>query len=82
MSNLQRLAHRCPVMSKALAVQSARVTGTKRFTSSAAGAPGATKPSRTTPAKRSLHSTGGNGANMSTELHKEAQQSMARETCF
>ncbi|KAL4942119.1 hypothetical protein BDV06DRAFT_169009 [Aspergillus oleicola] len=75
MSNLQRLARRCPVMSKALAVQSARMTGTKRFTSSAAGVPGTTaRPARATPGKRALHSTGGNGANMSTEFHKGAQQ--------
>ncbi|KAL4966835.1 5-aminolevulinic acid synthase HemA [Aspergillus stella-maris] len=74
MSNLQRLARRCPVMSKALAVQSARMTGTKRFTSSAAGVPGTPKPTRATPGKRSLHSTGGNGANMSPEFHKGTQQ--------
>ncbi|KAL4928708.1 5-aminolevulinic acid synthase HemA [Aspergillus undulatus] len=74
MSNLQRLARRCPVMSKALAVQSARMTGTKRFTSSTAGVSGATKPIRATPGKRALHSTGGNGANMSTEFHKGTQQ--------
>lgn len=79
MTNLQRIARRCPVMSKALAVQSARMTGTKRFTSSAAGVPGAgagtPKPTRASPGKRALHSTGGNGANMSTEFHKGAQQS-------
>ncbi|KAL4800957.1 pyridoxal phosphate-dependent transferase [Aspergillus venezuelensis] len=75
MSNLQRLARRCPVMSKALAVQSARMTGIKRFTSSAAGVPGTTpKPTRATPGKRSLHSTGRNGANMSPEFHKGTQQ--------
>ncbi|KAL4909461.1 hypothetical protein BDW74DRAFT_165902 [Aspergillus multicolor] len=76
MTNLQRIARRCPVMSKALAVQSARMTGTKRFTSSAAGVPGTgvPKPTRASPGKRALHSTGGNGANMSTEFHKEAQQ--------
>ncbi|KAL4991191.1 mitochondrial 5-aminolevulinate synthase [Aspergillus falconensis] len=78
MTNLQRIARRCPVMSKALAVQSARMTGTKRFTSSAAGVPSAgasaPKPTRASPGKRSLHSTGGNGANMSTEFHKGTQQ--------
>ncbi|KAL4980232.1 mitochondrial 5-aminolevulinate synthase [Aspergillus desertorum] len=76
-SNLQRIARRCPVMSKALAVQSARMTGTKRFTSSAAGVPGAgagaPKATRASPGKRALHSTGGSGANMSTEFHKGTQ---------
>ncbi|KAL4734884.1 mitochondrial 5-aminolevulinate synthase [Aspergillus similis] len=78
MTNLQRIARRCPVMSKALAVQSARMSGTKRFTSSAAGVPGAgagvPKPTRASLGKRALHSTGGNGANMSTEFHKGTQQ--------
>ncbi|KAL2814628.1 pyridoxal phosphate-dependent transferase [Aspergillus granulosus] len=74
MSNLQRLARRCPVMSKALAVQSARMTGGKRFTSSAAGVPTSAKPARTIAGKRALHSTGGSNANMSTEFHKEAQR--------
>ncbi|KAL5342970.1 pyridoxal phosphate-dependent transferase [Aspergillus crustosus] len=74
MSNLQRLARRCPVMSKALAVQSARLTGTKRFTSTAAGVAASSKSSRTSPGKRALHSTGGNGANMSNEFHKETQR--------
>ncbi|KAL4883280.1 pyridoxal phosphate-dependent transferase [Aspergillus karnatakaensis] len=74
MSNLQRLARRCPVMSKALAVQSARLTGTKRFTSTAAGVPGSSKTSRVSPGKRALHSTGGNGANMSNEFQKETQR--------
>jgi hypothetical protein len=76
MSNLQRLARRCPVMSKALAVQSARMTGGKRFTSSAAGVPTPAKSTRTTAGKRALHSTGGNGANMTTEFHKDAQRGM------
>ncbi|KAL2825601.1 pyridoxal phosphate-dependent transferase [Aspergillus cavernicola] len=74
MSNLQKLARRCPVMSKALAVQSARMTSAKRFTSSAAGVPATNKLTRASSSKRALHSTSGNGANMSMEFHKEAQR--------
>ncbi|KAL4788033.1 mitochondrial 5-aminolevulinate synthase [Aspergillus varians] len=74
MSNLQRLARRCPVMSKALAVQTARMSGTKRFTSSAAGVTSTPKSTRASPGKRALHSTGGNGANLSTEFQKETQR--------
>ncbi|KKK22970.1 5-aminolevulinate synthase, mitochondrial precursor [Aspergillus rambellii] len=75
MSNLQVLARRCPVMSKALAVQSARMANSKRFTSFTAGVANMNKqPFRTAPPKRALHSTGGNGANMSPEFYKENQQ--------
>ncbi|KAE8146016.1 pyridoxal phosphate-dependent transferase [Aspergillus avenaceus] len=74
MSNLQVLARRCPVMSKALAVQSARLAGTKRFTSCAAGVAGlSNKHFRSVPNKRSLHSTSGNGANVSAEVYKNSQ---------
>ncbi|KAL3476122.1 pyridoxal phosphate-dependent transferase [Aspergillus californicus] len=73
MSNLQKLARRCPVMSKALAVQSSRMASAKRFTSTAAGVPSLNKSTRA-PGKRALHSTNGNGANLSTEFHKVAQR--------
>lgn len=64
MSNLQIRARRCPVMSKALAVQSARLSGTKRFTSRAAGV-AAFQPMRA-PAKRELHSSSGNPASLAS----------------
>ncbi|KAA8643105.1 hypothetical protein EYZ11_004999 [Aspergillus tanneri] len=66
MSNLQVLARRCPVMSKALAVQSARLAASKRFTSSAAGV---------VPkyySRRPLHSSSGKGANLS-EVYPDSQ---------
>lgn len=63
MSNLHVAARRCPVMSKALAVQSSRQSVTKRFTSDVAGVAGA-RSLRTCPAKRDLHTTNGNGASL------------------
>ncbi|EAW12535.1 5-aminolevulinic acid synthase HemA [Aspergillus clavatus NRRL 1] len=72
MSNLQVIARRCPIMSKALAVQSARMAGAKRFTSSAAGV--SNKTFRASPSKRSLHSTGGNGANLSPDFYKNTEK--------
>ncbi|KAE8355521.1 pyridoxal phosphate-dependent transferase [Aspergillus coremiiformis] len=75
MSNLQVIARRCPVMSKALAVQSARMVGTKRFTSCAAGVTGlGSKHCRSSPGKRTLHSTSGNGATVSAEIYKNTQR--------
>ncbi|KAJ6072371.1 hypothetical protein N7467_010456 [Penicillium canescens] len=65
MSNLQVLARRCPVMSKALAVQSARLHGTKRFTSCAAGVTGM-QPLRAPTGKRALHTTGGHPASLAS----------------
>ncbi|KAJ5906471.1 uncharacterized protein N7473_003387 [Penicillium subrubescens] len=74
MSNLQVLARRCPVMSKALAVQSARMSGTKRFTSSAAGIP-AMKPMRApTAGKRALHTTGGHPASLAPGTYEKTEQ--------
>ncbi|PKY05418.1 5-aminolevulinic acid synthase HemA [Aspergillus campestris IBT 28561] len=70
MSNLQVLARRCPVMSKALAVQSARLAGAKRFTSAAAGVPG--RNVRTQP-RRDLHATAGPGANLSQGVYKKEE---------
>ena len=67
MSNLQILARRCPVMSKALAVQSVRLVGSKRF-STAAGVMGASrtaKPLKVSAGRRALHTTSGNGASIS-----------------
>ena len=87
MSNLQVLAHRCPVMSKALAVQSARMSGTKRFTSCAAGVAGlGTKQQHLRSSlggggggggARALHTTPGNGASLETEGYKKSEQGMA-----
>ncbi|PWY70217.1 tetrapyrrole biosynthesis, 5-aminolevulinic acid synthase [Aspergillus heteromorphus CBS 117.55] len=74
-SNLQVLARRCPVMSKALAVQSARLAHTKRFTSCAAGVAGMnSKYSRPATTKRALHSTAGNGADVAPNVYKESQR--------
>ncbi|EEH06084.1 5-aminolevulinic acid synthase HemA [Histoplasma capsulatum G186AR] len=42
-SNLQVVARRCPVMSKALAVQSARIASTRAFSTFASGVAGVTK---------------------------------------
>ncbi|KAJ5518870.1 Aminotransferase class I/classII [Penicillium expansum] len=65
MSNLQVLGRRCPVMSKALAVQSARLSGAKRFTSRAAGVSGI-QPMRVPTGKRALHTTGGHPASLAS----------------
>lgn len=72
MSNLQVIARRCPVMSKALAVQSARLVSTKRFTSSAAGVP-----QKVFACKRALHTTGGNGASVDAGTYENAERSMS-----
>ncbi|KAJ5665451.1 uncharacterized protein N7477_007899 [Penicillium maclennaniae] len=73
MSNLQVLARRCPVMSKALAVQSARMSGTKRFTSCAAGVP-SIKPYKAPTAHRALHTTGGHPASVAPESYEKNEQ--------
>lgn len=73
MSNLQVLARRCPVMSKALAVQSARMSEAKRFTSSAAGVP-TMKPFRAPTEKRSLHTTGGHPASVAPGSYEKNEQ--------
>ena len=73
MSNLQVLARRCPVMSKALAVQSARLGSTKRFTSSAAGVP-SMKPVQVPTGKRALHTTGGHPASAAPGTYKKNEQ--------
>ncbi|KAJ5104985.1 hypothetical protein NUU61_002332 [Penicillium alfredii] len=73
MSNLQVLARRCPVMSKALAVQSARLSGTKRFTSCAAGVAGA-KPFRTPSPHRALHTTGGHPASVAPGAYEKNER--------
>ncbi|KGO75839.1 Aminotransferase, class I/classII [Penicillium italicum] len=65
MSNLQVLGRRCPVMSKALAVQSARLSGTKRFTSRTAGVTGV-QPMQVPTGKRALHTTGGHPASLAS----------------
>ncbi|KAJ5463186.1 hypothetical protein N7475_008130 [Penicillium sp. IBT 31633x] len=73
MSNLQTLARRCPVMSKALAVQSARLSGTKRFTSCAAGVAGI-QPLRVPTGKRALHTTGGHPASLASGGYEKTER--------
>ncbi|KAJ5562535.1 Aminotransferase class I/classII [Penicillium sp. DV-2018c] len=73
MSNLQTIARRCPVMSKALAVQSARLSGSKRFTSCAAGVAG--MPSFGVPTgKRALHTTGGHPASLASGGYEKTER--------
>lgn len=69
MSNLQVVARRCPVMSKALAVQSARMSGLKRFSTSAA----ATAPMRPM-GRRALHTTGGHPASVAPGTYEKTEQ--------
>ncbi|CRL26503.1 Aminotransferase, class I/II [Penicillium camemberti] len=79
MSNLQVLGRRCPVMSKALAVQSARLSGTKRFTSRAAGVSGI-QSMRVPTGKRALHTTGGHPASLASggyEKNERANPNLA-----
>jgi 5-aminolevulinate synthase len=65
-------------MSKALAVQSARMSGTKRFTSNAAGIP-AMKPMRApTAGKRALHTTGGHPASLAPGTYEKNEQGNTR----
>lgn len=79
MSNLQILGRRCPVMSKALAVQSARMSGTKRFTSCAAGVAGlgsaghghGINEKKHIRGRQALHTTSGNGASLQSEAYKK-----------
>ena len=73
MSNLQVLARRCPVMNKALAVQSARLSGTKRFTSRAAGV-AAFQPMRTPADRRDLHSSNGNPASLASGGYQKTER--------
>lgn len=70
-------------MSKALALQSARMSGTKRFTSCAAGVAGlGTKQQHLRSSlgggggARALHTTPGNGASLETEGYKKSEQGM------
>ncbi|KAJ9299405.1 hypothetical protein DTO271G3_3027 [Paecilomyces variotii] len=58
-SNLQTLARRCPVMSKALAVQSARLATTKRFP---------------TAARRAYHTTNGQGASVQAGTYRKNER--------
>ena len=80
-SNLQVVARRCPVMSKALAVQSARMAGTKHFTSATSirvrcpmKAPAPEEPAMSD--KRALHMTAGNGASVNTETINKDHEGM------
>jgi 5-aminolevulinate synthase len=64
MSNLQVIARRCPVMSKALAVQSSRLAS-KNFTFAAAGISVSSKLKTFEKVSRCpLHTTAGNGASV------------------
>ncbi|KKA21917.1 5-aminolevulinate synthase [Rasamsonia emersonii CBS 393.64] len=76
-SNLQLLARRCPVMGKALAVQSARLAS-KRFTTAAAVGSGMGVArsdlktfKETTRCRRGLHSTHGNSASVESATFKK-----------
>lgn len=71
-SNLQTVARRCPVMSKALAVQSSRLSAAKRFTACAAGV-GGVKALRTCPSHRGLHTTSGNGASLNSGHYQKGE---------
>lgn len=73
-SNLQVIARRCPVMSKALAVQSTRMTGVKRFASCAAGVAGLNGTTGHGAGKRQgrgLHTTARNKASLEAETYKK-----------
>ena len=74
-SNLHAVARRCPVMSKALAVQSARLSPTKRFASTAATVAGVNS-LRTCPVKRELHTTSGNGASLNPGTYQRNERGM------
>lgn len=70
MSNLQVIARRCPVMSKALAVQSSRLAASKNHFTTAAAAGGSGTPKnfktfeKVSRCPRNLHTTAGNGASV------------------
>lgn len=72
MSNLQVIARRCPVMSKALAVQSSRLASSKRFTAALSVARDFKSLDNNNkvgggarcPRSASLHTTAGNGASV------------------
>lgn len=73
-SNLQVIARRCPVMSKALAVQSARLAGAKRFTSSAAGVPSMRSLREASSAgRKGYHTTGKNPASVNPGTYEKAR---------
>lgn len=64
-SNLQVIARRCPVMSKALAVQSARMATAKAFSTFAGAGPGGSngvKGMRAAPGKKRFHTTASKAA--------------------
>ena len=77
MSNLQVLARRCPVMSKALAVQSARLgsagAGAKRFMSSAGAGKRRALYYHQQHQQQGLHSTAGNKASLE-EMYKKRER--------
>jgi 5-aminolevulinate synthase len=79
MSNLQVIARRCPVMSKALAVQSSRLASSKRFTAALSVAPnfknlgkvGGGGSGGRCPMSASLHTTAGNGASVEVGAYEK-----------
>ncbi|KAH8702571.1 5-aminolevulinic acid synthase HemA [Talaromyces proteolyticus] len=77
MSNLQVIARRCPVMSKALAVQSSRLAS-KRFTTAAACGVSVARElknlDRTGRCPRSLHTTAGNGVNVEVGSYEKNER--------
>ncbi|KAL1969007.1 hypothetical protein VTN77DRAFT_841 [Rasamsonia byssochlamydoides] len=71
-SNLQIIARRCPVMSKALAVQSARLASKRFATAAGAGTGMGLKTFKeTSRCRRGLHSTAGNGASVEPGTYKK-----------
>jgi 5-aminolevulinate synthase len=83
MSNLQVIARRCPVMSKALAVQSSRLASSKRFTAALSAAPefkNLAKVGGRCPMSASLHTTAGNGASVEVGAYEKNDKRELFET--
>jgi 5-aminolevulinate synthase len=82
-SNLQVIARRCPVMSKALAVQSSRLASARRFTAGSVGAnfgvaPGLKAFNSSVTGTKNLHTTAGNGASIATETYEKDTRGITR----
>ena len=75
-SNLQVIARRCPVMSKALAVQSARLAGARRLSTVAGSASGmvaipGVKAVKPIPGKKCLHTSAIKEASIDQETYRK-----------
>ncbi|PGH28428.1 5-aminolevulinate synthase, mitochondrial [[Emmonsia] crescens] len=83
-SNLQVIARRCPVMSKALAVQSARMATAKAFSTFAGAGPGGSngvKGMRAAPGKKRFHTTASKAATFgqdSIRKHEDVHPTLAK----